>query len=292
MRITSEAMVLRSVDRLQTRLERYERAQTELATGRTILAPSDDPAGARRSISLRSSLQAREQELKNIDDARGWLDAADTQLQTVVDRLRRVRELATQGASHGDDNVRSALATEVRQITEEIAGIANTRHLDRPLFGGFSDENPVRPDRTIADGEDAVLRRVSDSEQVRINVTAAEWMVPRDGSPDLLAFLGQLADDLQAGDSAAISGHLGTLQARSTQVADNLSVIGAATNRIESARARSIDLSLTLRTELSNVEDLDLSRGIMELQIQEVAYEATLAALGRALPPSLVGFLR
>jgi flagellar hook-associated protein 3 FlgL len=30
----------------------------------------------------------------------------------------------------------------------------------------------------------------------------------------------------------------------------------------------------------------------VELQVQQVAYEATLQALGRALPPSLVAFLR
>src|SRR5690554_3724347 len=99
MRITSEAMVLRSVDRLQSRLSLYERAQTELASGRRILRPSDDPAGARRAMSINSSLQAREQELANIDDARGWLDMADSQLQSVTTRLARARELVTNGAN-------------------------------------------------------------------------------------------------------------------------------------------------------------------------------------------------
>ena len=311
MRITSEAMVSRSLDRLQTRLALYERAQSELASGRRILQPSDDPAGTRRALSLRSSLQAREQELHNIDDARGWLDTADAQLQTVSSRLTRVRELATQGASSQSDEVRRALAQEIRQITDEIAGIANAKHLDRPLFGGFGGGDQVVKvgdtwqftDAHAGGAPDQIMRRVSDSEQVRINITAAEWLgsaavgTDPDGSPvhgpDLLNFLGQLANDLETGAPGdVLSGHIGTLRASHTRVGDGLSLVGAATNRIDSARDRALDLQLTLRSELSNVENVDMAQGIMELQVQQVAYEATLQALGRALPPSLVAFLR
>ncbi|MFA9446399.1 flagellin [Egicoccus sp. AB-alg6-2] len=312
MRITSEAMVSRSLDRLHSRLAQYERSQTELATGRRILQPSDDPAGTRRAMSLKSSLQARQQELRNADDARGWLDSADTQLQAVTTRLARVRDLATQGASHQDDNVRVALASEVRQVIQEIAGIANATHLDRPLFGGFGTGDQVErgpdgvwrfPEDRQGATPDEIMRRVSDSEQVRINVTAAEWLgsavVGTDGNgdpvqgPQLLNLLEEIARDLESGAPAdRLSGHLASIQGAANLVTDNLSRIGAATNRVDSARSRSIDLQLTLRTELSQVEDVDIAQGIMELQVQQVAYEATLQALGRALPPSLVAFLR
>lgn len=311
MRITSEAMVTRSLDRLHSRLSQYERAQTELSTGKRILQPSDDPAGTRRAMSLKSALQARERELSNVDDARGWLDTADTQLQAVTTRLARVRDLVTQGASHQDDNIRKALAAEMRQITEEIASIGNATHLDRPLFGGFGSGDQVQqvagvwqfPSDRQGTTPDQVMRRVSDSEQVRINVTAAEWLgseqVGTDANgdpiqgPELLNLLERIASDLETGAApATMTGHIDSIQAVANRVTDNLSQIGAATNRVESARARSVDLQLTLRTELSQVEDIDIARGIMELEVQQVAYEATLQALGKALPPSLVAFLR
>lgn len=313
MRITSEAMVLRSVDRLQGRLGLYERAQTELASGRRILRPSDDPAGARRAMSLNSSLQAREQELANIDDARGWLDMADSQLQSVTTRLSRARELVTNGANSQSLESRQALAAEIRQITEEIAGIANAQHMERPLFGGFGSGEQVTKvagewrypaDRT-GGAPDQIMRRVSDSEQVRINVTAAEWLgttdldaTEADGvtplkGPALLNLLEQIAADLDSGaPSGDISAHIGSIVSATKLVTDSLSQVGAATNRVESARARTMDLQLTLKTELSQVQDLDLAQGMMEMQVQQVAYEATLQALGKALPPSLVAFLR
>jgi hypothetical protein len=56
--------------------------------------------------------------------------------------------------------------------------------------------------------------------------------------------------------------------------------------------AADIDAPLTMRTELSNVQDVDVAQGMRELQFREIRYQATLHALSQALPPSLVNFLR
>lgn len=296
MRITSEVMVTRSLDRLHTRLKAYERSQSELATGRRILQPSDDPAGSRRAMALNGGLRAREQELKNISDATGWLEAADSQLQTVLGRLARVRELTVAGAS--DTNAAServALAQEIRQITEELVGIANTRHLDRPLFGGFTSGDAatqVAGEWVFAGTGDEVRRRISDTEHVQVNTTAAVWLGSGSGEDNLLGLLEAIADELETGTAAGVGNRIGALTAAANRVGNTLATIGAATNRVESARERADSALLTLRRELSDVQDVDIAAGIMELQVQQVAYEATLQALAKALPPSLVAFLR
>lgn len=305
MRITSETMVMRSLDRLQSRLSKYERSQSELATGRRILQPSDDPAGARRSMSLRSSLRAREQEVRNASDAIGWLGTADSQLQAATQRLQRARDLATRGATQSDPGERRALAAEIREITAELAEIANTQYTGRPLFGGFTDGPAVerQPDGTwlARGGVDRITRRLSESGTgeeaglVRVNVTAQEWLgfaADGTGGGDLLSALERLATDIETGDQAAVSGSIATLDTGLGRIGDSLAQIGAATNRAESARARAESLALTTRTELSDVEDVDIAKGVMNLQVQEIAYEATLQAIGRALPPSLGSFLR
>jgi flagellar hook-associated protein 3 FlgL len=294
-RITSEVMVTRSLERLGGRLQQYERTQNELSTGKRILAASDDPAGARRAASLRGSLQAREQELRNASDAMGWLDSADTQLQSVLTRINRVQELAVRGASDASHSERLALAAEIRHITDEIAGVANATHLGRPLFGGFGAGPAVEPvgGVWVAHGTgDEVMRRVSDTEQVRINVTAGEWLGVGSPHGDLLTQLQQLATDLEDPAQPAIAPRLDGLEKARAHVADALGDLGAATNRVTSAQQRTNSLLVTLRKELSDIEDVDIAHGIMELQVQQVAYEATLQALGRALPPSLVAFLR
>lgn len=290
---------MRSLDRLQSRLSQLERSQSELASGRRIQKPSDDPTGARRAMSLRSAQQAREQDLRNADDAMGWLGSADGQLQSASSLLARARELATRGASDANPAERGALAMEVRSIAEEMATIANTRRLDRPLFGGFTGGAAVERDAAGAwtsngDG-DAITRRLSDSGAtdggglVRVNITADEWLGP---NAQLLTELDELADAIETKSSSEISGQLSVLDAAGRRIGDGLGQIGAATNRVTAAKARAEDLSLTLRKELSDVQDIDMAKGVMELQVQDVAFEATLQAIGRSLPPSLGAFLR
>lgn len=305
MRITSEVMISRSLDRLNTRLKAYERTQSELATGRRIIKPSDDPAGSRRAISLRATMQTHERNLANVSDAIGWLDAADAQLQSGLERLGRARELTVRGSTSSGLSERMALASEIEQIAEELLGIANASHVDRPLFGGYSEGPAVTRDTTttpptysFAGGQEEVTRRVSDTELVRVNTTAAEWLGVNPADPDdgthLLAQLDALVADLRnpAKGPGDISPYLDTLKAAQDVMASRLADIGAATNRVESARDRAEAQLLTVRTELSNVQDVDVARGVMELQIQQVAYEATLQALAKALPPSLGAFLR
>jgi flagellar hook-associated protein 3 FlgL len=49
---------------------------------------------------------------------------------------------------------------------------------------------------------------------------------------------------------------------------------------------------LDSQNQLSEVEGVDLPATMVELQLQEVAYQASLGAAARALQPSLVDFLR
>jgi hypothetical protein len=119
MRITSEVMVSRSLERLQTRLQAYERTQSQLATGKRILKPSDDPAGARRAIGLQQAMRAREQDLKNISDGLGWLNSADSQLQAASDRLSRIRALTVSAATLTGQGERTAIlvrSSEIRNL--------------------------------------------------------------------------------------------------------------------------------------------------------------------------------
>ena len=62
--------------------------------------------------------------------------------------------------------------------------------------------------------------------------------------------------------------------------------------RIEAAQTRVTDHILSLRSELGEVEDVDLAEAVMELQLQETAYQAALTAFSYAGQPSLMDFLR
>lgn len=296
MRITSEMMVANSLRRLQTRLAHYERVQSQLASGSRMLSPSDDPSGTGRALGLRANLRAREQEARNAGDAKAWLDVADSQLQATTDRLQRVRELAVRGASSLGQPERQAIAQELVAIREELVAVANTRHGGRPLFSGYGQNDAVAnvAGTWVYQGDQgAVTRRVGESDVVRVNVTADE--VFGFTSPDGSVFA--LIDDLVAGlggpdPATALADGVGRIDAARQRIGDAQATIGANANWVASALRRSGDALLSVRTQLAEVEDVDIAEAVMELQTQEVAYSATLQALARALPPSLAAFLR
>lgn len=296
MRITTEMVVNNSLHRLSARLERYERTQSQLATGNRMLNPSDDPSGTGRALSLRASQRSREQEARNASDAESWLALADSQMQAAVERIQRVRELAVRGASSLNNAERRAIAEEVSRIRGEMESIANARHRGRPLFSGYQDVPAVAKidGQWVYQGDDGVItRRVGEQDVVPVNVTAAEVFGFGAAGGDVFSLLDDLENALRGPDAAAaMSAGLEGIDAVRQRIGDAQAKIGANTNWVESARRRSGDALMAIRGQLAEVADVNLAEAVMELQVQEVAYTATLQALSRALPPSLVSFMR
>jgi flagellar hook-associated protein 3 FlgL len=50
--------------------------------------------------------------------------------------------------------------------------------------------------------------------------------------------------------------------------------------------------TLDTKSALSDVEDVDVASAIVDLQMQQVAYQASLGATARVIQPSLLDFLQ
>ena len=299
MRITQSMMVTNQLDRLQTRLAEFERSQSQLGTGKVMLRPSDDPAAANRSLVLRGAQRAREQEARNAADAQAWLHLADSKLQSVVERLHRARDLMVAAANENAQPAHDAMALEVSAIRDEVLALANSENAGRPLFAGTTlgpaaVVDPTTGEVTYGGNAGRMSRRVGEHDVVEVNVTARELFAISDTDPTqgLFATLGRVVTAMGNGDEAAVADQLDALDGHLRDIGDGQARIGAAANRVEAAMQRNVDDQHTIRTELSEVEDVDIAEAVMELQTQEVAYQATLGALGRVLQPSLIDFLR
>ena len=131
---------------LLTRLQSdIARIQEQISTGRAILSPADDPAGASRTLVYRQTIAALAQFTRNSDAAVGRLSVAEDSLRQATDRLEHVRELVLQAANATQSNEsRAAIALSVRGALGDLVAIANaTDGQGRHLFGGFRDSaNP------------------------------------------------------------------------------------------------------------------------------------------------------
>lgn len=294
-RVTQEGMVQNALLRVQERLGAMDRAGRRLSSGKSLELASQDVSGMNRALSLRSRIRAREQEARNGADGLTWLNIADSKLQTANERLRRVRELTVRAGSAIDATAREAIAREIETIRDDLVAVANTNVDGRPLFGGTSNAAAVvtGPPWAYTGDTQAIQRRIGDAELVTINANGEELFgFSADPATNVFAKLDTLVADIRAGNSTAVSATLSDLDVAMQRTNKGLATIGAATNRIDTAMVRNQDEQMALKGELAKVEDVDLAEAIMNLQTQEVAYQATLGALSRVLQPSLMDFLR
>jgi flagellin-like hook-associated protein FlgL len=293
MRITQRAVALTSLQGLNRNLEAFGKLQEQLTSGRTINKPSDSPTGTNRSLQIRSDQAAVSQHARNISDAKGWLEQTDSTLRTMLDTVRRVRDLTVQGLNDGaaSDVSRQALATEVASLREGLFDLANTQIQGRPIFGGLTVDGKAYDKTTgaFAGGAGQITRRISDTELLRVDLTGPEAFGA--GPDDLFAVVGSIATDL-TGDPAALETHLADLDVIMETMMSSVADIGARGTRLERVEQINFDRTLTLGSQLAETENIDLPGTIMRLQMQQTGYEAALAATAKALSPTLLDFLR
>ena len=293
-RVTQNMLSQRSLGSLQANLNRMAKTQEQLSTGRVINRPSDSPTGTASAMRVRDSLAASQQYQRNAQDGLGWLGTIDNTLTSITDQTREARDVALQGNSGSNGPAaRQALAATIDQLRSSLLGSANASYLGRPVFGGITAGdtayedgdpptfvgNPGEVNRTVADG--TVVRVDQDGDQV-FGV----------GTDSVFRHLTDLSTALRNGDSAAISTGIGQLNTDLDRMITTHADVGTRYKRVDAANQAGSDTELSLKNSLSEIENADLPKVIMEMKMQETAYQASLAATARVMQPSLLDFLR
>src|SRR3546814_3783419 len=71
-----------------------DRLQTQIATGKRVLRPSDVPLGANRVVGLQRSITDNQQFIRNIDTITTQISLADSEAESISNQVVRARELA------------------------------------------------------------------------------------------------------------------------------------------------------------------------------------------------------
>jgi len=295
-RITQTTLASRALADLQDSLARTQRLQDQMSSGKQLQRPSDGPADTAQALNYRSGLKRLDQYGRNAQDGIGWLGTADTSLTNSLDLLGRVRELVLQGtnASSGPQD-RAAMAAEVDTLKQGLLGLANSQYENRPVFAGTASVTAAYDATGAYLGDSGTVgRTVAAGVSVQVNLTGTE--VFGTGAANVFAVLDQISTDLRDGSPAAIaqlgSTDLGSLDAARVTVQNKLAEVGARYHRVEMMQTRAQDATQTMTSALSEIEDVDLPKTIMNLQLQQVSYQSALAATARVVQPSLLDFLK
>lgn len=309
MRITNNMIFGATTRHAKAHLEKLFTLQNQLASGKKITRPSDDPTGMDLSMLLRGTLSQQTQYQENIQNAGTWLKVTDGALDEAHAVLGRARELAVRGANDTQtEDERNAMAEEVKQLTLQLQVIANSEVNGRFMFGGTKTvvqmgatppyilpyPDPAAPgDEIVYAGNDASMDvEVVPGVTLPFN-SSGKAVFGVAGDPDS-AFLAmkQLEEALRSGDSTTISSQIGRLDQAMTRVTTERAVVGSRINRLDLLENRYADAEVSYKERLSEVEEPEFADVVSQVMQQESVYQASLAASARIIQPSLLQFLR
>jgi flagellar hook-associated protein 3 FlgL len=301
-RITNQ-MVSRSVlSDLNDVSTRLSKTQQRMSSGKQITRPSDDPYGTSRALTLRSDVAATQQYQRNVSEAEGWQNITDAALSTINDAVQRARELTVQGASDSAGQAaRTAAAAEIDQLIESVKGDANASYGGKYVFSGTA--TSTRPyavggsDNYAGDGA-TVAREIGPGVSVQVNVIGQSLLGDGQAANDgkLLDTLRDIAQHLRGGtvaDANALrNGDLKALDANLDALTQARATVGATTNRLEAANTRLSQSEESATKLLSDVEDADMAKTLVDFSMQQNVYQSALRAGANIIQQSLLDWLR
>ncbi len=317
MRVTNSMMISQLMKNLNRNLKRIENHQYQLATGKKIVRPSQDPVGITRSLQARTELSKIEQYIKNVEDAKAWLVEAETALDEINSLIVRAYELTVDAANDSKTpEDRQAIAKEIDQLMKQLLEAANSSYAGRSVFGGYNTAEKPFEVREIDgqmfllyNGEEIANLSDPDSqpdvnvvlEKIEFEVGAGVKMdiatpgpeVLGTGNDNLYAVFYGLFQALNDGTNTdRISEYIGKLQDQQQHILSQLAEVGGKTNRLDLIKTRLEADELNYTSIKSHVEDVDHEKVIMEFMMAEIVYRSSLAVGARIIQPTLVDFLR
>jgi flagellar hook-associated protein 3 FlgL len=301
MRVTQSMLTNNSMRNLSSSYARMGQLQDQLATGKKITKPSDDPVVAMKGMFYRSNLTGIEQYKRNLSELYLWMDNSEARIDQANQGLQRVRELTLQGLNGTlSEEDKKAVAVEIEQIKADLVGVAETKVAGRYIFHGTDVGNSPIKDGNPADGsapqvadnlKEAVIGNynveVSQGVSLKANVNPAHVF-----SQKLFDTVHNIQKALETGNTDALETELGNLDDVMETLSAERSELGARYNRLEMIDDRLGQQEVVANRILSDNEDADIERVITDLKTQESVHRAALGVGARIIQPTLMDFLR
>lgn len=333
MRITGKMMSSNAVSNIQNNMERLDKTNDQLSKGTKINLPQDDPGGAVRTMSYKTTLNEIEKYLDNTNNASAYLSTTDTALGQMGEILQRVRELSIQAANDSfEQTSRDAVAAEVNELIEQLVVIGNSSVGSRYIFSGYNtlekpfayhtgmevfEETGQAPD--LIDVEGLERKDILVNDVVRVDYTGDEgvlmvevdkgvvidYSVPgkyvlKNDEGDLFEHIMTLRNNIYKGDTAmdfdqdgsTIESEIGELDEIFNKLMRFRSQVGAKMRRVEQIQERLEDTKISMTDMLSETQDTDMTKKLMDLKVQENVQRMSLSVGSKVIQPTLVDFLK
>lgn len=282
MRISTNTLHELGVSAIQQRMADLVKTQQQLATGRRILAPSDDPVGSAQTLELKQSLGVTQQYKANITHAENALGLEESVLEQVTQTIQNARVTAISAGNPTLSGANlQALAVELRGHYEELLGLSNSKDgQGQYLFSGF--RGTTLPFTQTAGagvyaGDQGQRKvQISASRQIAIADSGQAVFKPGIAGQDVFETLDNLITQLNSGSitSAQIATALTGLDASLDNVLRVRASVGARLRELESTDDTHAGTALQYQATISDIQDLDYTKAITDLTRTQTSLEA------------------
>lgn len=272
---------------------RMAEIQDKATSLKNISKPSDSPTGTADSMKIRAEISRANQYERNIDNGKGWMSTVESAMAISTELVNRAKNLAIQGANGSQsDQSREAIALELEGIRADLLSQANSSYLGRSVFAGNSDagvafRSGADPEYTGAAGSQ-VTRTVGDGLDVRVD--ADGLAIYGTGDSSVFKAIDSLVGDLRA--NSGVAENISILDGHLKNIIGSHAEIGTRHARLERAQETNMDSKVSNEATRAGIEDADLAETALELQVQQVNYQAAMQVTSKVISNSLMDFLR
>ena len=288
--------------------KRITESQSQLATGKKLINPSDEPDRALLIDRFRTSI-ARQEALKaNLDTSDRRLSSQETAINSSIEVMLRFKELTVQASNDSLAPAdREAISIEMTNLRSQLLEMANSRDdLGHYLFSGASasTEPFVEVNGSVVYQGDQTSSRLTSEQKAHLSFTYSGSEVfgrvvrnddTTNNQPQSVGFF-DVIDDLITSVKNSQPDDIRRGLAETDQLFNTLDLslvqLGADRNNIEQENSIIEGTVLNLKNTLSGIEDLDYSEAVSRMNREMLAMEAAMSSFSKSSQLSLFNFLR
>lgn len=307
MKISTSYMYDRSMAQMSTVQNDLAVTQSQIASAKQVLNPSDAPDQAAAIQRLKSVMAKQESYGKTLITVRDRLQTEDSSLKSMSDLLIRAKEIAVSAANDTMNPAnRQALGVELQGLRDQMLSLANAQDSHgNYLFSGSRLSKPAYVQDSTGQvnyqGDQTRMHlQVGDQRSVALNRSGTEAFVSvkrtdAKGQQTNREFFGTI-DDLITGmnkvDHVAIQRGTDELDTLLNGVGMAQASVGTDMNVVDQQSQVIDDTKLTLKTTLSNVEDLDMAAAITKMNKQMLSLQASQSSFAKISQLNLFNFIK
>jgi flagellar hook-associated protein 3 FlgL len=275
-------------------------AQLELTSGKKINSVSDSPDEIQELMQLHQQLDQAQQLNSNLTTVQTEVNTGESTLQSAVTLMEQAQSLTTQGQSGFDSaSTRQEIAGQLGDVLTQMVNLANTTSNGRFIFSGDSDQTqPYSIDLTQANpispyAGSASTREIQspDGSTFPVALTAQDIFDSSNSTANVFQSINNARVALLNNNQAGIDSAITSLQSSNTYLNTQLAFYGQTQDRITSGQSYGASLVTQLQTQLSGVQDADLTQAITQMTQAQTDEQAALQSEAQIPRSSLFQYL-